>query len=78
MKKILYNAILPIVCCLLTALSAVSCRDTVDDMGGVPLVSSDMFRIYVDSEDENLIHFEFTAEKLSPYWEIELPGGTQT
>lgn len=78
MKKILYNTILPSLCCLLALFAATACNDDTEGMGDKPTVNEDMFKVYVDAEDGNLVHFSFTARKLSPYWEVELPGGTQT
>ncbi|MCM1070866.1 MAG: hypothetical protein NC210_03790 [[Clostridium] fimetarium] len=78
MFKIFRNTILPALCCLCALLATTACSDDTAGMGDKPAVSDNMFKVYVDDEDGNIVHFSFTAAKLSPYWEIELPGGIQT
>lgn len=59
------------------AMTATACQDSTEGLGLLPEVSEDMYRIYIDENDPNLVHFAFTADLLSPYWEIELKGGSK-
>lgn len=63
--------------CLLLLSSMVSCQDDTAGLGVLPEVSEDMYSVYIDEEDPNLVHFDLTADRLQPLWEIELKGGTK-
>ncbi len=60
---------------LLSCLAA--CQDDTEGLGVLPEVSDDMYSIYIDEEDPNLVHFDFTADRLQPLWEVELKGGAK-
>lgn len=66
------------VLCGLIGLLSPSCQDDTAGLGDRPVVTDDMFRVYIDPDDENLVHFDFVAERLSAYWEIENGGITST
>lgn len=61
---------------VLSCLALAACQDDTDGLGSRPTVTDDMFRVYVDGDNENIIHFDFVAEGLSAYWEIEVGGIT--
>lgn len=77
MKKLsryIFSLLLLCIVCLLNN----ACTDTTTGLGKVPTVSEDLFTIEIDAENSNLVHFIFKGEKMSPYWEVKLPGSSLT
>ncbi|MBD5232991.1 MAG: hypothetical protein HDS65_02300 [Bacteroidales bacterium] len=67
--KRLYNILASV-----AVLFSTACSDDVKGLGEPPVLSDNMYAVYLDAENPNMVHFDFLAEAMQPSWNIDLAG----